>query len=314
MPRIVYLSWPAGEISGGVKAAFQHVALLNAAGREALLATADGVAPAWFDSGDVPLATFDAIRADDVLVFPENDAALLARFAGSQQPKLVFCQNPMHVWRGVTEQGSFAPYGVTHILCVSHTVLQFCARRFPAMKLAYAPYFVDHARFRCPPSKKLQVACIPRKRPLETMAIRDQLRAAHPDLGGVPWAVIQNATEAQVAQTMADSAVFLSMARLEAHSMTLLEAMASGCLVAGFTGNARGNDSATAANGFWVPEDDLDACAEALARAIRLTAEAGPAYQALVAQARRTAALWRREEVARTLVAAWHEILAGSAG
>mgnify|MGYP006157203329 CR=1 FL=1 len=64
MSRIVYLSWPAGEISGGVKAAFQHVALLNAAGREALLATADGVAPAWFDSEEVPIATFDAIRAD----------------------------------------------------------------------------------------------------------------------------------------------------------------------------------------------------------------------------------------------------------
>jgi len=41
MPRIVYLSWPADEITGGIKMAFRHVETLCQAGFEACLATPD---------------------------------------------------------------------------------------------------------------------------------------------------------------------------------------------------------------------------------------------------------------------------------
>jgi hypothetical protein len=312
MPRIVYLSWPAGEISGGVKAAFGHVEVLRAAGMDAVIVTADGMAPTWFGS-TAPVVPLDAVRPDDVLVFPENDAALLQRFAGTPQPKLVFCQNPAFVWRGLDEKASYADFGVQRILCVSHTVAQFCRRRFPGIALAVTPYFVDHERFICPPTKKLQIACVPRKRPTEAMAVRDLFRALAPAFAMVPWVLVQQASEAKVAEAMGESAVFLSLARLEAHSMTTLEAMACGCLVAGFIGNSGPNDSATAANGLWAPEDDLQACADRLVQAVGLVREQGPLYQGMVANARRTAAAYRREEVGRQVAAVWRGILADTA-
>jgi len=48
MPRIVYVSWPATEISGGIKAAFQHVEILTEAGLDAAIASRDSSAPGWF--------------------------------------------------------------------------------------------------------------------------------------------------------------------------------------------------------------------------------------------------------------------------
>ena len=58
MPRIAYLSWPAAEISGGIKVAFQHVALLNAHGQAAVVATEDG-APLTYGKRLMGLRAFE---------------------------------------------------------------------------------------------------------------------------------------------------------------------------------------------------------------------------------------------------------------
>ncbi|MDB5871894.1 MAG: hypothetical protein JWQ07_1336 [Ramlibacter sp.] len=308
MPRIVYLSWPAGEISGGIKAAFQHVELLAEMGQEAVIATQDAAPPGWFQSSAriIPLSE---VRADDVLVFPENGAALFKAFADVPNPKLVFCQNPFLVFRGLDGRATYADAGVTHIMCPSHTVLHFCAERFPGLKLGYTPFFVDHARFLYSADKALQVATVPRKRPVEFGAVADLFRHRYPQYRDLPWVYVHQATESQVAQVMGGSAVFLSLQRLEAHAMTALEAMACGCIVAGFTGVATGTDSATTRNGFWAPEDDIPACVEQLARAVQLAAGRGPVYEAMVTEARRTAWEYRREEAARLLIQFWRETL-----
>ena len=91
--------------------------------------------------------------------------------------------------------------------------------------------------------------------------------------------------------------------------MITLEALASGCLVAGFTGVAGGTDSATARNGFWAAEDDLPACVDQLARAVQLAMDRGPVYDEMVAEGRRTAWEYRREESARRLLQFWRATL-----
>lgn len=309
MPRIVYLSWPAGEIAGGIKVAFQHVELLREAGRDAVVATPDGLAPTWFTT-PVPVERLEAVRGDDVLVFPENNPSLFVRFVASPQRKLVFCQNPHYVFQGLAGRPSYADWGVSALLCPSRNVVAFAQRRFPALRAFHTPFFVDARRFR-PAPKVLQVACIPRKRTLEFGAIHDLVRAADPSSRDVRWNVLQGATEDQVARVLGESAVYLSLARLEAHSLATLEAMACGCLVAGFVGVPGGSDSSSVDNGLWAAEDDVEGCAARVAKALRIAVEGGPRRDAMVKAARATAARWSREASARALVEAWAEILPG---
>src|SRR5262245_15423384 len=48
--RIVYVSWPADEIAGGIKMAFRHVEALRGAGFTACIATPDAKPPPWFQT------------------------------------------------------------------------------------------------------------------------------------------------------------------------------------------------------------------------------------------------------------------------
>ena len=89
--------------------------------------------------------------------------------------------------------------------------------------------------------------------------------------------------------------------------LSSLEALASGCVVAGFTGFG-GRDYATSANGFWAAEDDCLDCAEQLARATRLATEGGTCYRALLEAANLTAATFSRERFQSSLLECWRKL------
>lgn len=310
MPRrIAYVYGAANAITGGIKAAFQHVEMAAQAGFDAVMATPDGAAPGWFGTRARQIL-HSGIRDDDVLVLPENFQPLLEHWADRPNRKFVYCQSPWYVHKGLGGRASYADYGVEQLLCTSHSVMLFCRERFPGLPAAYTPPMVDPAVF-APRPKKLQVAVIPRKRPVELGVIVDLLRHRHRRLSDAAnWVVLQNAAEGRVAQAMGEAAVFLSLARMEAHSLTTLEAMSCGAVVAGFCGVAGGDDTATPANGFWAEEDDVFGCAEQLARAIALAMHGGSACEEVVAEARATAARYSPQACGARLAAFWRAKLA----
>ena len=98
--------------------------------------------------------------------------------------------------------------------------------------------------------------------------------------------------------------VFLSLSRLEGFGLTPLEAMASGCVVAGFTGIG-GREYAIPDNGFWADEDDFPACVAGLAKAVELSA--APEKYRVACQ--KTLALYTPETFKKGVKEAWDGIL-----
>jgi len=315
MARIVYLSWPATEIAGGIKLAFWHVEALREAGIDAVIATPGAEAPAWFQTVAPIIDVSQAAAGDDILVFPENHYALLQAFAPCPNRKLVFCQNQFMIVRGLGGPKGWRDYaevGVSGILCEGRYVADFCRKRFPSMPIAIVPVAVDGAVFRFQRRKKLQIAFSPQKRPLEAAVIWDLFRAGNPEFASLPWVEIRGLPENQVAATLGETAVCLALCRFESFSMTILEAMASGCVTAGFTGfGAR--QFTTARNGFWAEEDDCIQCAELLGQAIRLVTAGGPRYADLLEAARDTASYYSRRRLDENVVEFWKKYLVGTA-
>lgn len=308
--RIVYFSWPATEIAGGIKLAFQHVQTLRSTGLDATVATPGGQPPTWFET-DVPVVDVAELAGDeDVLVLPENHYEMLSGVAGRPNRKLVFCQNPFMAHRGLRRHLDYAEFGVSGILCEGRLTVDFCRRRFPAQPLAHVPVMVDAELFHFQPHKRMQIAFVPRKRPLEVGVIRDLLRAENPDLRKIPWVEIDDMPEHRVAKTLRDSAIYLSLCRFESVGLSCLEAMACGCATAGFTGiGAR--EYTTSKNGFWAADDDCFDCATQLAQAVRVVMNGGTMHSDLLEAAHLSASYYSRERFAEKVVGFWQRYLAG---
>jgi hypothetical protein len=293
MRRVVYLSWPAEEISGGIKMAFRHVEALTQLGFQACVATPDAKPPGWFVSSAPLIAVADIGSSSDVLVFPENHAGFLKHFASMPNRKIVFCQNQFMINRGLDGVLDYADYGVQDVICPGYECAEFCRRRLRVKTITVIPNYIETNVFFPRENKKLQIAFTPRKRPSEAAVIRDLFCSRGEHYRRIPWVEISNATEGQVAQTLGESALFLSLCRFEALPLSLLEAMASGCVVAGFAGQG-GRDFVTVGNGFWSSEDDCFECTHQLERAARVVMDfalsGGFQYKDLVQRSLDTAA------------------------
>jgi glycosyltransferase involved in cell wall biosynthesis len=115
--------------------------------------------------------------------------------------------------------------------------------------------------------------------------------------------------EAEVAQRLGESAIFLSLSRLEGVGLPPLEAMASGCLVVGFTGGG-GAEFARDDNGFWCSPDDLVGAADALARAVAVFEGDSAGYEVRRDAGMRTASQYNLGRLERELLAFWRDEVA----
>ncbi|NQU22046.1 MAG: glycosyltransferase [Candidatus Nealsonbacteria bacterium] len=140
--------------------------------------------------------------------------------------------------------------------------------------------------------------------------MQDLFRAENPAFRDVPWVEISGVSQQQVAEILKNSAIYLSLCRFESVGLTALEALACGCVTAGFTGfGAR--EYTTAKNGFWAVEDDCLDCATQLARAAQLVTDGGSQHREMLEAASISAQYYSRERFTDRIVAFWKGLLEG---
>ena len=303
MKRIVYLSWPPSEITGGIKLIFQHVELLADAGLDVVVAAEGSGQSSWFKSS-ARVVDLGEIQKEDILVFPENHAGLLHEFASAANPKVIYCQNPFMIYRGLNGKTDYREFGVSGILALGRFTTDFCRNRFVKLPILNVPAVVSPNVFHFHPEKRLQIAFAPRKRPMEVEFIHDLFVANYPAWRSVPWIQIDQLPELDVARVLKQSAVYLSLQRFEAVGLSALEAMACGCTVAGFTG-VGGREYANDANGFWAAEDDLLDCTRQLSRAVESVQSGSSHSQDILEQANRAANFYSIERLTNRIVPFW---------
>ncbi len=272
MTRVAYVNWPSDQTTGGVKTTFRHVEALRCAGVDAYVATENGRGPTWFETTAPVLPLTHIAYFSDIMVFPENNSGMLKRFAAWPNRKIVFCQNQHMIYRGLDGRDDYSAFGVEAMLCTGTRTAAFCRRRCPGLKLFTLTNAVDRRMFRPCEPKQLQIAFAPRKRPAEASIIQDLFQAEHPEFRSIPWIRVAGLPETEVARILGESALYLALSRFESFSLSVLEAFASDCVVAGFSGVGI-SDYVTESNGYWAPEDDCAEAASQLAQAVRTVVE-----------------------------------------
>jgi hypothetical protein len=309
--QVVFICPNLQRIMGGIKYVFRMAEVLRRSGHDAIAVDAVSTPPFWFQT-DVPVFGRDIIgqRANQVLVIGEDIPGVLERNAKRPQRKVMYCQNHFYAAQTATEGGSYADFGITDVLCSGRAIYDYIRLRHPNVRAHLIPCGIDSAVFH-PRVKRERIACIPRKRRIEAAYLRDLFRHLHPEFRDVEWLELESKTEPEVAAALGESTVFLSLSRLEGFGLTPIEAMASGCVVAGFTGIG-GREYATSANGFWADEDDFPGCLRQLAEAIRLSRDTTARATYFEACAH-TVSQYTPDAFERAVRAAWGEILSNHA-
>ena len=291
-PRILYALTPFSGPSGGVRALFDHVSVLRRHGHDAYVFAPDfDTVQRDFDN-DAPILFGPglALSRSDIVVRPETSFADGIRQIGDRLGQILFVQNHFYLRHCLGPHRRFADLGIEAVICGSRGIQRFLAEHYATPGATVIPYAVS-AAVNAPPAKQLVVATMPRKRREELAMIHHLLGVMRPDLADIPWVEIDDTGHDKALGILAQSSVFLSLQRFEGFGLPALEAMASGCLVAGFTGVPT-SDYARPDNGWWAADDDIEGAARALASALTAARDGTPAAAAKIAAGHATVAAY----------------------
>lgn len=256
---------------GGVKKLYRHVEALRKLGHEAwLVHFRKGFQCAWF-THKCPLAYIDfdpavlgqgtevrtftlhingrskAIDRQDVMVLPETFAPYFVNWAPGV-PKVVFNQNayltfanfPALVESSKVPSQSNSAYkhpDLKAILAVSEDNMAYLEYAFPGIPLFRVHNSINPDLFYFSEHKKSQIALMPRKNAHDIRQVY-QILMHRNSIPEWTWIAIDGKKEAEVAECLRQSLVFLSFGFPEGFSLPPAEAMACGCLAIGYHGNA----------------------------------------------------------------------------
>lgn len=303
----IYYVFTLPPLSGGHFVALEHVTTLAARGfnaRVLYLGPEDGAVR-------FPMAVARAgtpLNRDDIVVVGEDHKALLTQLAGVDCIKILHNQAAYYTFCGFDDVTQLRDYPFQQVIVPS----DFCADKLAALGVtrpiqrvrpAVPDYFV-------PGDKRLQIACAPRKRPIEALFLKGYFQALAPQYAHVPWVMLNGLPRTACAQALGQAAVFAALPLLESLGLMSLEAMAANCHVVGYTGHG-GSEYATPANGDWIAEGDHDAFVAGLHDACRLFESGAPNPRH--AAGRASAAAFDRANFESELAAAWTAILGADA-
>lgn len=245
-PNIFYYCYSHDRPTGGQKHTYQHVDILNRHGYKAFaFHTEKGFRLSWFEN-ETKVVDFESLKeiydpARDFLVLPEDLGNKLSGFPGR---KVIFNKNLYYGFQVFGwETPPAYPYQDPQVIAafaVSEHNREFLQFAYPHLKVFKVDPGVDGSVFTFNPlrSKKRMIACV-QKAPgmLLTLyhALQSRAAAGLNNLKEFEWAFLTERTEQEVAEILRDTLVFVFTSVEEGLGRMPVEAMLSGCVVAGFS-------------------------------------------------------------------------------
>ncbi|KHK03763.1 glycosyltransferase [Desulfovibrio sp. TomC] len=321
---------PLRSVSGGLVVLAEAAAGLAALGHDVRLVLRDPAAPPLALPPGLPVVplTEAGLGPNDVYLVPEGWPNALAPGLAAGARCVVYCQNWAYLFNGLPDGVGWDRLPVS-FLAVSDPVARFIEQatgtRPPVLRPA-----IDPARFFPPPAKPdlgpVRVGYMPRKNKGLAAMLRHMAEARSGRTGLVlDWLPIENLPPDGVAEALRSCHVFLATGFPEGCPLPPLEALACGCVVAGFAGfggfdymrqagdGAYGpsvalRDVAWGGNGFYAADNDVFGASVCLEQASRLWLAGGAALEAVLESGRQTAAAYGPGAQRTALAAIWEAL------
>lgn len=310
-PRVIFFLAPFSVPFGGVSVILTHVEVLNRNGIAAWIAMPE-MPGADFYKINVPTIiyrNFMEVSNSDICVFPEGLLVYTNVLQGKPNKRIMFCQNQYYLPFTDRSQLGFSEFHLDGVVVSSQTIKACLQDLYGLVDVPVIPCAIDLSLY-SPSTKKLrQIAFMPRKLGSDLDFIRAAFVRIYPAYVDLPWVAIDRMTRQEAANVLAESAVFLSLSHKESFGLPPLEAMASGCVVAGFHGDG-GREYMNEGNGWWADTGDWRACVHGLALAIKTFDQGGDVLANYRQRAMQTVGIYSLESMEKKLLDYWRSELA----
>lgn len=177
---------------------------------------------------------------DDILVFPEGMTSLMRQTRHFNGNRVALALNWAYIYRTLPIGENWKDYGITKAITPSPAIKIFLEWSM-GLDVSLIENYLDTSKyFYQPERKRNKISYMIRKDPSGEI-----LRSIFKRKGGFftryEWSQLKDLSEEEYSRQLVDSRIFLATSPQEGMPTSILEAMASGCIVVGFSGIG-GND------------------------------------------------------------------------
>jgi Glycosyl transferases group 1 len=317
--RIFYFCYDHDRATGGQKHTYQHVDILNKYGYEAyIFHRQKDFRLAWFEN-ETRVLDREKVKAmhdreRDFIVLPEDLGERILVYPGK---KVVFNKNLYCGFQVFgTERPAVDPYHhpeIVGVFAVSDHNAQHLQFAYPHLKVLKVIAGIDSNvfRYRALPRKERRIACIPKASAQGLLLTVYHMLQARAERGlnrlkEYEWTFFEGYSERQIADVLRKSLIFIFTSAEEGLGRMPLEAMLSGCLVAGLDS---GPPKEYLPSRCRFEPGNMIEMVKYIEDITNSFPEAINEWTALSDEGRRNALVYSLQEQEHSVVSAWEEIL-----
>ena len=304
--RIIFILEPFEFPLGGVGVIYDHAEILSLNGFNAFVALSKKPSIDFYNS-KAPLIIGNDItyQEGDIYVIPEGFLGHMQALRHSPAKKIMFCQNQYYMPFSDNPLLGFSEFPVDGVIASSQSIRSFLKQVYGLSNVPLIPCSIDTLLYSSSIKKK-QIAFMPRKLRDDAAFICATFKRIYKQYADIPWVAIDNMDRNSAAEIMNSSELFLSLSHKDSFGLPPLEAMASGCLVAGYHGDG-GREYMNKKNGWWAENGDWLACVNGLASALDLIDTGGFKLNQIKEQMKITVERYSRDKMQEKLISYWTE-------
>ena len=238
MRRILYFCPDFPQPSGGTKTLYRHVNRLGQLGFAAFIVhQRTGFVLSWhcYQAPILWLEDKPEFRPDDIWVFPEVMLDFIRQTQNFPGQRIVIALSWAPAYHRLRPGERWQDYGIAQVMTKSPVIKRYLEWSMD-IQVALIQEYIDAARYvHEPAQKKLKIVYTTRK---DTSGewLQGVLLRKNSAFANYTWLPLRGMNEEIYAQHLREAQIYLATTMQEGMHVSVLEAMACGCLVVGYAG------------------------------------------------------------------------------
>ncbi len=238
MSRIIYFCPDFPQPSGGIKTLYRHVTRLVELGFDAWIVHQKHPFRVTWHGYQTPtlwLSERPRFRPEDILVIPEVMPQVMQQTAQFSGERIVIALSWSPTYWNLPSGQTWASFGIRRVITKSPLIQEYL-RWSMGIKATLIQEYVTPKRYHLAPDAKRPKVCYLTRKERSAAWLHQVLYAKGEPFNRFEWMPLRELSEDEYARNLRESSVYITTNMQEGMNTSVLEAMACGCLVVGYSG------------------------------------------------------------------------------